>query len=257
MTTSAIYRGVVTHLRVRPKRHALRYRVFQLLLDLDETPRLAARSRWFAWDRAGLLSFRQTDHGDGSARPLKAQVEQRLREARIDAGGPVRILCMPRVLGHVFNPLSIYFCHRPDGGLAAIVYEVNNTFGDRHSYVLPVREEARIEQSCAKRLHVSPFMDMGLTYDFTITPPEARVGVGIHVGDGDGLWLTAGFTGARRPFTDAELFKAWLAHPLLTVGVLAAIHWEALKLWSKGLRYRPRPKAPAEVAGAASLQPQP
>jgi DUF1365 family protein len=148
---------------------------------------------------------------------------------------------MPRVLGYVFNPLSIYFCHRSEGALAAIVYEVNNTFGERHSYVLPVRDGPRIAQGCAKRLHVSPFMDMDLAYDFAIEPPGERVGIGIHVRDAEGLLLTAGFTGERRAFTDAELLEAWLAHPLLTLGVIAAIHVEAAKLWLKGMRYRPRP----------------
>jgi DUF1365 family protein len=242
VTASGLYRGVISHLRVRPKRHALRYRVFQLLIDLGEGPALGRTCRWFGWDRPALLSFRQSDHGDGSDTPLRAQIEERLRAARIEAGGPIRILCMPRVLGYVFNPLSIYFCHRTDGGLAAIVYEVNNTFGGRHSYVLPVEGDGAVDQSCAKRLHVSPFMDMGLTYDFRIAAPDEWVQFGIHVRDDDGLWLTAGFAGERRSFTDAELLKAWLAHPLLTIGVIAAIHWEALRIWLKGVKYRSGPK---------------
>jgi DUF1365 family protein len=237
---NAIYRGVVTHRRLRPRPHALRYRMFQLLVDLDEAPK--ARSRLFGYDRPALLEFRERDHGDGSETPLKAQVRRRLSAAGLAADGAVRVLCMPRVLGYVFNPLSIYFCHRADEGLAAIVYEVNNTFGERHSYVLPVRPGPRVEQSCSKRLHVSPFMDMGLVYDFTVEPPDEDVAIGIHVRDADGLLLTAGFTGERRAFTDAELLKAWLAHPLLTLGVIAAIHWEAVRLWAKGMKYRPRPK---------------
>ena len=237
---NAIYRGLVTHRRLRPKPHALRYRVFQLLLDLDKAPQV--RSRLFGYDRSALLSFRERDHGDGSGTPLRTQIARRLAAAGIEAGGPVRVLCMPRVLGYVFNPLSIYFCHRPDGRLAAIVHEVTSTFGERHFYVLPAGAGPRVEQSCAKRLHVSPFMDMDLAYDFAIEPPDERVAVGIHVRDGEGLLLTAGFTGERRPFTDAELLKAWLAHPLLTLGVIAAIHWEALRLWLKGMRYRPRPR---------------
>jgi hypothetical protein len=248
---NAIYRGVVTHRRLRPKRHALRYRIFQLLLDLDEAPRL--RSRLFGYDRPALLGFRERDHGDGSATPLKAQVARRLAAAGIAGGGPVRILCMPRVLGYVFNPLSIYFCHRADGALSAIVYEVNNTFGDRHSYVLPVRGGPRVEQACAKRLHVSPFMDMDLAYDFAVEPPDERLAIGIHVRDAEGLLVTAGFSGARRAFTDAELLKACLAHPLLTLGVIAAIHWEAAKLWLKGMRYRPRAAPQPNLSSAKGL----
>jgi uncharacterized protein len=248
VTASAIYRGVVTHLRVRPRRHALRYRMFQLLIDLDEGPALGRARCWFGFDRPALLSFRQSDHGDGSSTPLKDQVHEQLRAAGIVAGGPVRLLCMPRVLGFVFNPLSVFFCHRRDGSLAAIVYEVNNTFGDRYSYVLAVTSTDPVSHSCAKRLHVSPFMDMGLTYDFRIDPPDDTIGIGIHVRDADGPWLAAGFSAARRPFTDAELMRAWLAQPLLTIGVVAGIHWEALKLWLKGVKVRPNPKAPARAS---------
>jgi DUF1365 family protein len=244
---SGLYPGVVHHARLKPRRHRLSYRVFMLLLDLDELPTLDRERRLFGHNRAALLSFHDRDHGDGSG-SLRPQIERRLAEAGLPAGGPIRILCMPRVLGFGFNPLSEIFCHAPDGRLIAIVHQVSNTFGERHCYLLPVHEaDGRVRQACAKRFYVSPFMDMDLAYDFDIDPPGEAVSVGIRVSDADGPLLTAAFAGRRRPLTDANLLEAWLGHPLVTLKVVAGIHWEALKLWGKGMKLRRRPAPPAEA----------
>lgn len=234
MTGSAIYTGVVGHKRLRPKRHRLSYRVFSLLLDLDELPSLSLR--WLGINRAGLLSFRESDHGDGG--PLRQWVAARLAQAGIAADGPVRMLCYPRVLGYVFNPLTVYFCHRTDGTLAAIIHEVHNTHGERHAYVLPAGQGV-VRHSCAKTFFVSPFMPMDCTYHFTISPPGEQVRVGIVECDREGVLLTATFSGERSELTDAGLLRAVLAHPLMTLKVTAAIHWEAAKLLLKGLRVYP------------------
>lgn len=245
MTVSGLYSGVTTHTRFRPRGHRLRYRIFMLLLDLDELPALDARLKLFGEDRFRLTSFSQRDHLAGSATPLKAQVEAHLAAAGIPHGGPIRLLCMPRILGGVFNPLSVYFCHRPDGALSAILYEVSNTFGERHSYLIPARAQgAAVEQSAPKAFYVSPFMDMDLTYAFRIAPPGQDVSVTVDVHDAQGRLLAANFAGQRRELTDAAIWRAWLSHPLMTLGVMAAIHWEALKIWRKGEKLRPRPKAP-------------
>lgn len=242
---SGIYLGAVTHRRFKPRRHALRYRLFMLLLDLDELEELDRTRRLFAHNRAGLLSFHDADHGDGSGAPLRPQIERQLRAGDLPVGGPIRILCLPRVLGFAFNPLSEIYCHAPDGRLIAIVHQVSNTFGERHAYLLRVEADgAAVRQSCAKRFHVSPFMDMDLAYDFRITPPGGRVATAIRVSDAQGPVLAAAFSGERRPFTDANLLEAWLTHPLVTLKVVAAIHWEALKLWLKGVKLRHRPPAP-------------
>ena len=172
MTVSALYEGAVVHQRLTPKRHRLRYRMFQAVIDLDELPDLAARLNHFAHNHFALFSFHDLDHGDGSG-PLRPYVERVLGEAGLDlGGGPIRLLCMPRILGHVFNPLSIYYCHHPDGRLGAMLYEVNNTFGDRHSYLIPASDDGgEIRQSADKRLYVSPFMDLDMVYDFRLTLP--------------------------------------------------------------------------------------
>jgi len=245
---SGLYPGLVHHARLKPHRHRLSYRIFMLLLDLDELPALDRERRLFGHNRGALLSFHDKDHGDGSG-PLRPQIERRLAEAGLPTGGPIRILCMPRVLGFVFNPLSEIFCHAPDGRLVAIVHQVSNTFGERHSYLLPVDggDDGEVRQACAKRLYVSPFMDMDLNYDFDIVPPGERVRVGILTADAEGPILIASFAGERRPLTDANLLEAWLAHPLLTLKVVADIHWEALKLWRKGMRLRKKPTPPAEA----------
>ncbi len=250
---SGLYLGQVGHSRTRPAKHSLRYGVFMLLLDLDETPALAKTLRWFSLGRFNLTSFDARDYGDGSLEPLRRQVERRLDAAGLSIdGGPIRLLCLPRVLGYVFNPISVYFCYRQDGALRAILYEVSSTFGERHSYLIPAEAGADgdIRQSVEKRLHVSPFMDMDLRYAFRVTPPAERVRIAIDVSDGDGTILNASFVGARRDLTDAQLLRAWAAHPLLTLKVIAAIHWEAVKILMKGVRLRsgtPAPPYPVTV----------
>jgi len=245
---SALYVGHVMHRRLRPRRHRLRYRVYHLLLDIDELPALDARLRWFSVGRFNLFGFDARDYGDGSGASLRAQVDGVLREAGLPAGGAIRLLTMPRVLGHVFNPLSVWFCHAPaDGALQAILYEVNNTFGERHRYVIPV-DDARariVDQGCAKALHVSPFNGMDARYRFRVAPPGDAVSVGIELADTDGPMLVAQLAGRRRALSDAALLGLFFGHPLLTLKVVAAIHWEALRLWIKRVPLQPRPPAPA------------
>jgi len=253
--SSALYPGVVTHVRLRPRPHRLRYRIFMLLLDLDELAVLDRSLKLFGRDRLALTGFSEADHLDGSGAPLKAQVEAHLAAAGIAAGGPIRLLCMPRILGRGFNPLSVYFCHRPDGALSALLYEVNNTFGERHSYLIPAGDAGEeVRHGVDKAFYVSPFMDMDLAYAFRVRTPGDQVSVAIDVSDPDGRVLAASFAGTRRPLTDANLWRAWLGHPWMTLGVLAAIHWEALQIWLKGERVRgrpPKPQRPVTVAPAA------
>lgn len=240
MTVSCLYVGEVTHTRVQPVAHALRYRLFQIFLDLDEAPGLSAKSRVFGFNRSALLSFREGDHGDGTLDGLKLQIERRVAAAGLPIGGAVRVLCLPRVLGFVFNPITVYFCDDDHGRLSAVVYEVNNTFGNRTFYALPAAEGA-IRQSAAKAMHVSPFMDMDLDYAFLLGRPAEKFGITIRVSRGADLMLTAAFHGERMPFTDAALLRVWAGHPALTFKVVVGIHWEALKLWRKGLKFRPNP----------------
>jgi uncharacterized protein len=244
---SSIYIGDIRHTRLRPSRHRLRYRMLTFLVDLDELPALAARVSVFSFNRFNLFSFHERDHLSGTKQPLRLQVEEHLHQAGIHLdGGAIKLLCMPSVLGCVFNPISIYFCHGPDRGLRAILYEVNNTFGERHSYLIQTSDPfARIHlQQCDKAFFVSPFMDMNMHYRFHAQCPGSKVLVGVRAYGADGLILSAVLTGHRHELSTGGLLKAFVRQPLLALQVFAAIHWEALKLWRKGLRPRTRPPAP-------------
>jgi DUF1365 family protein len=233
---SAIYNGAVTHTRITPARHAFRYRVFSLLLDLDEIDAIAAKSRIFAHNRRGLMSFHDEDHGDG--RPLREWLDATLKTAGIEAVGLARVLCYPRLFGFVFNPLSVWFCHAPDGALAAIVYEVHNTYGERHAYVLPAQgHDGAVNHGCAKDFYVSPFLSMACDYDFRIEPPGESVLIAIRESEHGNPVLHAAFSGKHQILSDRNLLLALLRHPLMTVKIVAAIHFEAVRLWLKRVPY--------------------
>jgi DUF1365 family protein len=256
---SGLYAGAVTHRRSRPKRHRLNYRIFMLLLDLDEIPALHARLRLFSWRRFNLFGFHERDHADGSGGSLRGWVETHLASAGIDLhGGSIRLLAMPRILGYGFNPISMYFCYHRDLRLMALLYEVHNTFGERHTYLIPVASgdgTTEITQACDKDFHVSPFMAMGMTYAFRVHPPDDRFSLTIRSGDADGPMLVASFIARREQLTDAALLRAFIRTPLLTLKVIGGIHWEALRLWRKGLRFYPRPPHPEHSIRVVSMAP--
>lgn len=247
---SALYAGRVMHQRHRPKRHRFDYRGFWFVFDLDEIDALATRLKLFSRNRFNLFHFDDRDYGDRSGEPPRAHVERRMRAAGLEPdGGRIRLLTLPRMLGFVFNPLSIYFVEQAEGGLRAILWEVSNTFGVRHSYLIPVDDprSTAILQSCGKRLHVSPFLDMDMTYRFRVAPPAERMAVSIIGSDDEGAMIVATMNGAREALTDRALLGAFARMPFMTLKVVAAIHWEALRLWLKGVRFRPSPNPPEEA----------
>ncbi len=254
---SAIYAGTVVHERLRPRHHRLRYRVFSLLLDLDELATLDRTCRFFGYNRWAPIAFFDRDHGPTNGAPLRPWAERHLRDAGIEPdGGAIRLLCYPRVFGYVFNPLSVFFCYRRDGGLAAILYEVCNVFSERHTYVIPVPagHGPVVRQTCDKALYVSPFIDMDCRYRFRVLPPAERIGVVIRQEDAGGLLLAASFNAERRPLTAGTLLSHLARYPLMTVKVIAAIHWEALRLWFKRIPViRHRPAAAPVAATVAGL----
>ena len=247
--SSALYRGNVMHRRLRPKRHRLAYKLAMVLLDLDKLGALDRRLRLFSLDRFNLFSFRPCDHGDGSTVPLRRQIEQQLNAAGIRAEGlKISLLTMPRLLGFAFNPISLYFCADANGELVAVLYEVNNTFGQRHTYLLEVGTQsgAVIDQDAPKRLHVSPFMAMDQHYAFRLVPPGERLALGITSRNEAGPLLSAVLDLQREPLSDAALLRTFTAMPLMTFKVVAAIGWEALKLWLKRVPVHKLPPAPTE-----------
>jgi DUF1365 family protein len=240
---SALYTGWVMHRRLRPRAHRFRYRVFSLLLDLEELPDLSRRLWLFGWNRRALFSFHDSDHGDG--RNLAAWLDAQLAAAGISAPGPKQVLCYPRILGYVFNPLSVWFCHDADGTLKAAIYEVHNTYGERHAYVLGCDGAALERHACDKDFYVSPFLSQGCRYHFRTSPPGDRVSVAINEHEAGQPILSASFAGDRRPLSDGALLAMFLRYPLMTVKVVAAIHYEAVRLMLKGIRRHPH--APAGI----------
>jgi hypothetical protein len=244
---SALYDGRVMHRRLRPRRHEFAYRGFWFVFDIDEIDAVGRRLRLFSRNRFNLFSFHDRDYGDRSGAPLRAQIERHMAAGGMAPdGGAIAVLTLPRIFGYVFNPLSVYFIRAADGGLRAILWEVSNTFGARHAYLIPAADPraSAIRQTCAKRLHVSPFLDMDMTYAFRVTPPGARTLVSIIGSDSAGAMLVAAMNGERRELTDGALLRAFARVPFMTLKVIAAIHWEAMWIWGKGVRVRPSPLPP-------------
>lgn len=249
MPKSCLYEGEVMHCRLRPKRHRFSYRVFSLLLDVDEIPVLAGRLALFSHNRFNLFSFHDRDHGPRDGSPLRPWIETHLAAHDIDLrGGQIFLHCLPRLLGYVFNPLSIFWCYDAAGDLRAVLYEVKNTFGEQHGYLLPVpagRDPAApIRQRAAKVFYVSPFIAMDAEYRFRLCAPEDRLSIHIRESDREGDLLVATHSGRRRDLGDAALGRAFLQFPMVTLKVIAAIHWQAFKLWRMGVRLHQRPAPP-------------
>lgn len=243
---AALYLGNVMHARLKPMGHRFSYKVMSLLIDLDRLGAADRQSRLFGVNRAALYSFHESDHGNRDGSSLRAYAQRCAAEHGIDlTGGKVLLLCYPRLLGYTFNPLSVYFCHRPDGALAMLIYEVRNTFGDIHSYAVPVApgdiSAAGVRQEQDKLFYVSPFIDMVMRYHFRVLPPGDCVKLRILESDATGPVLSATFNGRRRPLTSRALLRTFVALPLVTFKIMAAIHWEALRLWLKGAKLVTRP----------------
>src|ERR1700710_1412702 len=251
---AALYFGNVMHARLKPLGHRFSYRVMSLLIDLDRLDEADRQSPLFAVNRAALYSFYETDHAERDGSSLRAYVQRCAAARGIDlSGGRVLLLCYPRLFGYTFNPLSAYFCYSAGGDLALIIYEVRNTFGDIHPYVLPVQpgeiSEAGVRQQQAKLFYVSPFIEMAMRYHFRVSPPGERVKLRILETDREGPLLAATFHARRRALNTAALLRSFVALPLVTFKIVAAIHWEVLRLWIKGARLVPRPNAAPAATG--------
>lgn len=247
--------GTVMHARFKPRSHRFAYKVACILVDIGQLDRVAKASALFSIGRFNLFSFYETDHGEKSGGGLRGQIADLLTPCGIDlTGGRVLLLCYPRVLGYVFDPLSVYYCYDRTGALVAAIYEVRNTFGDKHTYVAPVvageLTQAGLRQERDKLFYVSPFLDMNMRYRFRLLPPGETVAVRILETDPEGPIMAAAFHGPRKDLTTGALLGAFLRLPLMTAKVMAGIHWEALKLWLKGVKFHARPEPPPPVSYA-------
>jgi len=293
---SQLYIGTVMHQRQDHHAYRFSYKVFNLLLDLDELPALTRRLRLFSHNRFNLFSIDDRDHGPRDGSPLRPWAEQYLRRHGIELeGGRIRLLCFPRLLGYVFNPLSVWYCEHQDGSLRAVICEVRNTFGEMHHYLLTAPDKGpmdwRAEYRARKVFHVSPFIAPDMEYRFHLQEPgkwlrfyiseyemqgrierepeqagSTEVSPGLYrthrvVKPQDGVLQSIGATPSaerergsdvtmfkacisaiRAPFTDARLLGVALALPLLPFKVMAAIHWQALKLWLRGAKFHRMPQ---------------
>ena len=233
---SAVYWGNLMHNRIRPKKHRFCYRMASWLINLDELQQLN-RCLWlFSFNAFNLIAFHSRDYGDGSDRCLKQQVNELLVKSNIAAADQVELMCSPRILGYVFNPLSVYFCYR-NGQAVALIYEVSNTFGERHSYVIPVTagKQEIIHQTARKQLHVSPFFPMDCYYRFRVRQPGQTLSLTIELLDSQGKLFAAVFQGRKKALTNQRILLQLCLLPWQTLKVTAAIHWQALKLWAKGI----------------------
>ena len=243
---AALYVGEVMHARLKPVGHRFTYRVMSLLIDLDRLEVANRQTPLFGVNRRALYSFHEADHGERDGSSLRLYAQRSAAEHGIDlTGGRVLLLCYPRLLGFTFNPLSVYFCYHASGHPVLLIYEVRNTFGDIHAYVLPVVlgdiSPAGIRQTRDKRFYVSPFVEMAMRYHFRLTLPKDHVKLRILETDSEGPLLSATFNGYRRILNTQELLRSFFSLPMVTLKVVAAIHWEALRLWLKGMRLVPRP----------------
>ncbi|MFM9889834.1 MAG: DUF1365 domain-containing protein [Rickettsiales bacterium] len=243
-----LFTGSTAHARTRPRRHALRYRVYYLCFALSEMQQI--KNRFLSLNRFNLFSFYEADHGrDGVG--MQEWIAQVKRAHNLSAAdGEVVLLTLPRVLGYVFNPVSFWFLLDRDGGLRAMLAEVNNTFGDRHSYLLHHDDQRVIAANdrlpTRKVFHVSPFLDVAGRYEFRVDYSAEKIDLAINHYDEDGLLLATSLTGTRGTLDSHAMLRCFFRFPLMTFMVIGLIHYHALRLVLKGIRYRRRPLPPLE-----------
>lgn len=241
----------VAHARIKPARNSFLYDIFYLALSLSALDKLAG-VRGMGLERFSLFSFYGRDHGQRrNGQNLEGWVRGILARFGVTtADGEIVLVTLPRVLGYVFNPVSFWFCLDRDGGLRTVLSEVNNTFGDSHSYISFHDDQRVITQNdileARKVMHVSPFMHVKGRYTFRFVCNNDRIGAWIDYYDGDDLLLTTSVAGKRCDLDASGLLRAFWRYPLVTLKVIFLIHYQALRLWLKGVAYVPRPKPPQE-----------
>ena len=239
MINSAIYNGKVIHKRFKPKVHYFTCKVFSLLIDLSELEILDKKVNFFSYNKFNLISFYEKDHGDRDGSSLTSWVKKNLEKYNIQAKDiKIKILCYPRIFGFVFNPLSVFYIYNLEDQLISILYEVKNTFGEQHTYIFKVTKDANLVQNnCSKKFHVSPFIEMNSNYFFRLLKPGNKISVIIDQYDNEDQILYASQDGTRSDFNTQHLIKSYLKHPIMTFKIILAIHFEAFKLWAKGIKF--------------------
>ncbi len=234
---SIIYNGKVIHRRFKPKEHYFKYNVFSLLIDIDELEIIENKIKIFSYNKFNIISFFEKDHGPRDGTSLKEWVIKNLNDIGIDNDRiQIKLFCYPRIFGYVFNPLSVFFIYDENTRLISILYEVKNTFGEQHTYIFKTDDEKVIVNDCTKKFHVSPFIEMECHYYFRVLKPSDKISVIIDQKDKDGKLLYASQDGKAKELNEKNLLVSFISHPLMTFKIIAAIHYEALKLWLKGIK---------------------
>ena len=236
---SSIYTGTVIHKRFKPKVHSFNYKVFSLLIDLSELDILDKNLKLFSYNKLNIVSFYNKDHGPRDGSSLKNWVIYNLKKNGIEIEHiQIKLLCYPRIFGYVFNPLSVFYVYDKNLNLVSILYEVKNTFGEQHTYIFKSdKNQNLIQHVCKKKFHVSPFIEMNCVYFFRLLKPGNKISVIIDQNDKEGKVLYASQDGIKSELNNNTLIKAYLKHPLMTFKIILAIHFEAFKLWTKGIKY--------------------
>lgn len=255
--TPAIYTGTLRHRRFSPVNHEFSYRLFMAYLDIDRIPELMLTSGFTAYNQWSWASFEERDHLGDPGKPLRRRVQEEAARAGVPfPNGPVFLLTHLRYLGYCFNPISLFYCYDNSGELQTVLAEVNNTFGERRNYWLSAANQLPSANSrryrCAKEMHVSPFMPMELDYEFVLTPPAERLVAHMNTLEGGQVNFDATLTLERKPWEAREIGRALAAHPWMTAKVIAAIHWQALRLFLRKVpvfTHPARRKAPAVSGG--------
>jgi len=237
--TSCIYSGFVTHERFKPKKHFFSYKTFSLLIDLNEIEDIEKKIKFFSYNKFNILSFYNLDHGNRDGSSLIKWVKNTLKKSKLNFKiGKIKLLCYPRFFGYVFNPLSVFYCYDINFKLKAILYEVKNTFNEQHTYIFRCSTSSNlILHKCNKKFYVSPLIEMETFYNFRLLKPGKKLNVLIKQNDKKGLLLIARQTGKRLNLSSKNLFFEFLKHPLMSFKVILAIHFEAFRLWSKGIKH--------------------
>ncbi len=248
-TAPAVYVGRVMHDRPGPPRHRFEYPLFMWLLDAGRLDELAARLPGFGHNRRQPVAFFDADHFGAGGRPAVESLKDLLAARGVAwPGGPVWVLTHCRVLGYVFNPVSFWYCFGPDHALEAIVAEVNNTFGERHCYVVSragwtarAGRPATVQWTEKKVFHVSPFFTLDGSYRFAVGQPGRHLGLRIDLTVGGEARLRTALTLRREAISRTSVVRLLLRYPFLTARVMGSIHWQAFRLWRKGASYHSKP----------------
>ena len=257
---AVLYSLRVMHRRRIAPLYRFVYKIFSVLFDIDRLDELARRRKLFSHNRFNVLSVHDKDHGRGEVGGLRRWAEEICATQGIALdGGRIRLLAQPRLFGWAFNPVSFWYCEHAEGSLRAVIAEVRNTFGEKHSYLLSAASLSEgasagaalpygVELQKEKCFHVSPLFDLVGRYHFTFDEPGDKFRVLLNETREGAPLIDTAMVGTAKPFSDAVILRQALAMPVQALKVLVGIHWQALKIWLRGARFHQKPKPPsAEV----------